>query len=93
MGRIKEYMMELADETGLDFESITNHEIEMDFMRKAQKAFHDSDTPEDELQKWKDYIPVKSDDDVKFYDAETGTPKFKKGDVLFDGDGTFYLIK
>ncbi len=93
MGRMKEYMMELADQKGVEFEEITNEDIQMDFMIKAQKAFADLDTPEDELQKWKDYLPVKSYDEVKFYDAETGTPKFKVGDVMFDGNGVFYLIK
>ena len=60
MGRMKEYMMELAE-------------------RK--------------LKKWKDYLPVKSYDEVKFYDAETGTPKFKVDDVMMDGKGFCYLIK
>jgi hypothetical protein len=92
MGRMKEYMMELADRKGVEFDEITNEDMQMDFMMQAQSAFNNPDTPEDELQKWKEYLPVKSYDEVKFYDGETGTPKFKVGDVIFDGKG-YYLIK
>lgn len=93
MGRMKEYMMELAERKGVEFEEITNQDIEMDFMYRAQAAFANPNTPQDELEKWKDYLPVKSYDEVKFYDAETGTPKFKVGDVMMDGNGVCYLIK
>jgi hypothetical protein len=84
MGRMKEYMMELADQKGVEFEEITNEDIQMDFMIKAQKAFADLDTPEDELQNWKDYLPVKTYDISK---------KSKVGDVMVDGNGVFYLVK
>jgi hypothetical protein len=93
MGRMKEYMMELAERKGVEFEEITNEDMQMDFMMKAQVAFANPDTPQDELKKWKDYLPVKSYNEVKFYDAETGTPKFKVGDVMMDGKGFCYLIK
>jgi len=93
MGRMKEYMMELAERKGVEFEEVTNEDIHMDFMMKAQAAFMNPDTPKDELDKWKDYLPVKSYDEVKFYDAETGTPKFKVGSVMMDGNGVCYLIK
>lgn len=93
MGRMKEYMMELAERKGVEFEEITNQDMEQDFMSRAQVAFGNPDTPMDVLQKLEDYLPVKSYDEVKFYDAETGTPKFKVGDVMMDGNGVFYLIK
>ena len=93
MGRMKEYMMELAERKGVDFEEITDKDMEQDFMSRAQAAFDNLDTPVDELEKWKDFLPIKSYDEVKFYDAETGTPKFKIGDVMMDGNGVCYLVK
>jgi hypothetical protein len=92
MGRMKEYMMELADRKGVEFEEITQADMDKDFMEKAQAAFLNPETPESELENWKDYLPVKNYDDVKFYDAETGNPKFKVGDVI-DSNGVFYLVK
>lgn len=92
MGRMKDYMMELADAKGVTFEEITQADLERDFMEKAQAAFSNSETPESELEKWKDYLPVKSYDEVKFYDSEAGNPKFKVGSVLVD-NGVFYLVK
>jgi hypothetical protein len=92
MGRMKEYMMELADCKGVEFEEITNKDMEQDFMSRAQLAFANPETPVDELENWKDFLPVKSYNEVKFYDAETGTSKFKRGDVL-ESNGICYLIK
>lgn len=63
MGKMKEYMMELSDSKGVEFEEITNHDMQMDFMVKAQNAFDNPDTPTDELEKWKDYLPAKSYDE------------------------------
>jgi hypothetical protein len=54
MGRMKEYMMELAERKGVDFEEITDQDMEQDFMSRAQAAFDNLDTPVDELEKWKD---------------------------------------
>ena len=85
--------MELAERKGVEFEEITNQDMEQDFMSRAQAAFNNSDTPLDELEKWKEYLPVKSYEEVKFYDGETGKPKFKVGDVMLDGNGICYLIK
>ena len=54
MGRMKEYMMELAERKGVEFEEITDQDMEQDFMSRAQAAFDNLDTPVDELEKWKD---------------------------------------
>lgn len=89
---MKDYMMELADAKGVDFEQITQADMERDFMEKAQLAFSSDETPESELEKWKEYLPVKSYNEIKFYDSETGNSKFKVGSVLID-NGVFYLVK
>lgn len=36
MGAIKEYMMELSEKLGKEFEEITEQEMQMDFYNKAQ---------------------------------------------------------
>lgn len=89
---MKEYIMELAEAKGVDFEEITNKDIEMDLMEKAQAVFMNFDSTQDELNQWKEYLPVKPYADVKFYDAEVGKPKFKIGDVIMS-NGACYLIK
>ena len=92
MGAIKEYMMDLAERKGVDFEEITEQDMELDFQEKAQKVFMNLESPQSELDKYKPFLPTKPYSEVKFYDGETGTPKFKVGDVMVDGDFTFYLI-
>ena len=92
MGRMKEYMMELADNLNKDFEEITQEDMERDFKLKAQQVWNDPNTSWKEKQDCKQYLPKKSYDEVKFYDAETGTPKFKPGNVMGDGNGICWLI-
>lgn len=84
---MKEYMMELADNLNKDFEEITQEDMERDLELKAQKVWNDPNTSWKEKQDCKQYLRKKSYSEVKFYDAETGTPKFKPGDVMGDGDG------
>jgi hypothetical protein len=92
MGAIKNYMMELADKKGVDFEDITDEDIEMDFYNKAQMFFANENSTKAELEAHKMFLPKKNIKEVSYYNAETGTPKFKVGDIMVDGDFTFYLI-
>ena len=92
MGAIKEYMMELAEAKGVEFDEITQEDIEMDFYNKAQCVWANLESTEEELEDCKQFLPKMPYKEVAFYDAETGTPKFKVGDVMVDGDFTFYLI-
>lgn len=93
MGKVKEYMMELADRYGKEFEEITQDDIHRDFEQKAQKVWSDLNSTHEELMACKQYLRTKKWSEVKFYDAETGTPKFKKiGSVLCDGNGINWLI-
>ncbi len=91
MGAIKDYMMELADRKGVEFEEITQEDMELEF-DKAQEVFMNLESSKEELEKYKPFLPTKPYSAVKFYDSETGTPKFKVGDILIDGDFTHFLI-
>ena len=92
MGAIKEYMMELSERLGKDFEEITDADMEMDFYNKAQQTYWNDESTQEDLKKNKPFLPTKSYSEVKFYDTETGKPKFKVGDVLIS-NGTFFLVK
>ena len=91
MGAIKEYMMELSEKLGKEFEEITEQEMQMDFYNKAQEVYWNDDSTDEELEKFKPFLPKKTYEEVKFYDAETGKPKFKIGSILMD-NGTFFLV-
>lgn len=91
MGSVKEYMMELSDKLGKEFEDITDRDMELDFYNKAQETFWNDNSTQDELERAKPFLPTKSYDQVKFYDDETGRPKFKIGSILMD-NGTFFLV-
>lgn len=92
MGAMKNYIMDLAERKGVEFDEITNEDMVMDFQDKAQKVWMNLDSPKEELEKYKPFLPTMPYKEVAFYDAETGTPKFKVGDVMVDGDFIFYLI-
>jgi len=92
MGRMKEYMMELSERFNIEFEEVTQEHMERDFRDKAQAVWHDNDSSWEDRQKCKQYLDKIPYSDVKHYDAETGTPKFKVGDVIMDGNGIFHFI-
>lgn len=92
MGKVKELMMELADHLGKEFEEITQDDIQRNFESNAQKVWSDLNSSYEELMECKQFLRTKKWSEVKFYDAETGTPKFKIGSVLTDGDGIIWLI-
>lgn len=83
MGRMKDYMMELAEKKGVDFFEIIQKDIEEDFMIKAQAAFTDKTTSKEDLENWKEYLPHKS---------ESEAPNHKKNQI-FEENGVFYLVK
>lgn len=91
MGAIKEYMMELSEKLGKEFEEITEQEMQMDFYNKAQEVYWNDDSTDEELEKFKPFLPTKTYKEVKFYDVEIGKPKFKIGSILMD-NGTFFLV-
>lgn len=83
MGAIKNYMMELADKLGKDFEDVTNEDIQMEFYNQAQEVFSNGASSLDEIERMKEFLPTKSINDVK---------SGKIGEVMMDNSGTFYLI-
>lgn len=89
MGKVKEYMLDLAQKLDKDFDEVTNEDMERDF---ANKVWSNWDSTEEELESCKKFLDTKPYKDVAFYDAEEGTPKFKVGDVMCDGNGIHYLI-
>ena len=103
MGALKNYIMELADKKGVEFDEITNEDIEMDInkgdnfdhdalLKFITEGFKNNTLNPDDIEKYKKFLPTKSYSEISYYDAETGTPKFKVGDVMVDGSFTFYLI-
>ena len=91
MSKIKNYIMDVADAIGKDFDEVDEQDF-IDVEIKAQSVFHDLKSTEVELQKFKNFLKRKTIKEVSFYDAETRTTKFKVGDVMEDGNGTCYLI-
>ncbi len=84
-------MFELAEKLGIEPDQITQSDMEKDFYDKAQEVYNDNNSSEEELKKWKDFLPKKTFKEVSFYDAEIGEPKFSVGDIM-DGNGVYYLI-
>lgn len=61
MGSVKEYMMELSDKLGKEFEDITDRDMELDFYNKAQETFWNDNSTQDELERAKPFLPSKAD--------------------------------
>ena len=77
---------------GKEFEEVTQDDMQRDFEMKAQMTWSDTNSSWDDLQDCKSFLRTKKWSEIKFYDAETGTPKFQIGDVMCDGDGIHWLI-
>ena len=91
MSKIKNYIMDVADAIGKKFDEVTEQDF-IDIENKAQSVFTDLKSTHSELEKFKKFLKRKSTKEVSFYDEETGSPKFKIGSVMVDGNGTCYLI-
>lgn len=85
MGAMKDYAMQLAEERGVHLYDITNEDIQNDFLMKAQKAFSDINTSQEELERWKEFLPSKTLKDISYLG--------KVGDVFMDGNGIYYVIR
>lgn len=62
MGAIKEYMIQLSEQLGKDFEEIDNTDMELDFYNKAQKVYWNDNSTQSELEQFKPFLPTKTYD-------------------------------
>ena len=83
MGAIKNYMMELADKLGKEFDEVTNEDIQRELYNQAQEIFLNGASSQEELEKSKAILPTKNVSEVKYG---------KVGEVIQDATGTFFLI-
>lgn len=81
MGAIKNYMMELSEKLGKDFNEITDLDIELDMFNKSQEVFTNGAIDDRELEIAKKLLPRKVTNNVN-----------EVGNVIMDNSGTFYLM-
>lgn len=81
MSRIKEYVMELAEKLGKDFEEVTQDDMEQDFRNSAQITWNDPNSTDKEKEDTKRFLFTKSKLD---FDGEVGE--------VVKEDGVNYLI-
>lgn len=81
MGSIKNYMMELSEKLGKDFNEITDLDIELDMFNKSQEVFANGAIDDRELEIAKKLLPRKVTNNVN-----------EVGNVIMDNSGTFYLM-
>lgn len=89
MGKYKEYVEELANKLGKDFEDITESDIQFDFMKGAQGVFSDKKSTPQEREKFKEFLPKIPISLVSDY--------YGVGDIFvqentLSGEKSFYLV-
>jgi len=57
MGKYKEYVMNLADKIGKDFNEVTQNDIEFDFMERAQCVWADPNSDSEIREENKIFLP------------------------------------
>ena len=90
MGKYKDYLIDLAEEMGINFEEVTQNDIEWDFMKRAQCIWADSSSDEELKQSNKKFLPKVS---ITFLNKDV----YSVGDVLsqentLTGQKYYYLI-
>ena len=57
MSRIKNYIFELAETLGKEFEEVTPEDMQMDFERKAVRIMEDPNSSKEDIEKYKQFLP------------------------------------
>lgn len=88
MGKYKEYIIDLAEKLGKEFEDVTQNDIDFDMMKKAQNIWADSNSTHDLKEEYKVFLPTVSID---------LTFSHSLGDVIIQensltGQKYFYLV-
>lgn len=81
MGALKNYMMELSDKLGKEFDEITDLDIELDMFNKSQEVFANGPLDDKEFETAKNLLPRKVSNNIS-----------DVGSVVMDNTGTFYLM-